>query len=144
MAENQNLHHLQPERFNSLKNFFRAHNGHITERKLQRLHLKGAFTMDFEKDDIPYMGMWADLRKNYLLEEKPEDYAQLVEEKMLIEYLSGIEDSYSDRFEEMVERQMEREGVDEALKVKNPMEWVGRVNNIRSRIKEILIAELSS
>ena len=100
--------------------------------------------MDFEEDDIPYMGMWADLRKNYLLEEKPEDYAQLVEEKMLIEYLSGIEDSYSDRFEEMVERQMEREGVDEALKVKNPLEWVGRVNNIRSRIKEILIAELSS
>lgn len=100
--------------------------------------------MDFEKDDIPYMGMWADLRKNYLLEEKPEDYAQLVEEKMLIEYLSGIEENYSDRFEEMVERQMEREGVDEALKVKNPLEWVGRVNNIRSRIKEILIAELSS
>lgn len=100
--------------------------------------------MEIEKDDIPYMGMWADLRKNYLLEEKPEDYAQLVEEKMLIEYLSGIEDSYNDRFEEMVERQMEREGVDEALKVKNPMEWVGRVNNIRSRIKEILIAELSS
>ena len=100
--------------------------------------------MDFEKDAVPYMGMWADLRKNYLLEEKPEDYAELVEEKMLIEYLSGIEDSYSDRFEEMVERQMEREGVDEALKVKNPLEWVGRVNNIRSRIKEILIAELCS
>ena len=100
--------------------------------------------MDFEKDDIPYMGMWADLRKNYLLEEKPEDYAELVEEKMLIEYLSGIEDSYSDRFEEMVERQMEREGVDEAWKVKNPLEWVGRVNNIRSRVKEILISELCS
>ena len=100
--------------------------------------------MDCEKDDIPYMGMWADLRKNYLLEEKPEDYAELVEEKMLIEYLSGVEDSYSDRFEEMVERQMEREGVDEALKVKNPLEWVGRVNNIRSRVKEILIAELCS
>ena len=100
--------------------------------------------MTYNGDDIPYLGMWADLRKNYLLEEKPEDYAQPVEEKMVIEYLSGIEDSYSDRFEEMVERQMEREGVDEALKVKNPMEWVGRVNNIRSRIKEILIAELSS
>lgn len=100
--------------------------------------------MTLEKDDIPYMGMWANLRKNYLLEEKPEDYAELVEEKMLIEYLSGIEDSYSDKFEEMVERQMEREGVDETLKVKNPLEWVGRVNNIRSRVKEVLIAELCS
>ena len=100
--------------------------------------------MEIKGEDIPYIGEWSELRKNYLLEEKPEDYAELVEEKMLIEYLSGIEDSYSDRFEEMVERQMEREGVDEALKVKNPLEWVGCVNNIRSRVKEILIAELCS
>ena len=100
--------------------------------------------MEIEKDDIPYMGMWAELRKNYLLEEKPEDYAELVEEKMLIEYLAGIEETYGERFDEMVERQMEREGVDEALKIQKPLEWVGRVNNIRSRMKEILIAELSS
>ena len=39
--------------------------------------------MTYNGDDIPYMGMWAELRKNYLLEEKPEDYAELVEEKML-------------------------------------------------------------
>ena len=100
--------------------------------------------MDFEKDDIPYMGMWAELRKNYLLEEKPEDYAELVEEKMVIEYLVAIEERYSKRFDELVEQQMEREGVDEKLKVENPLKWIGLVNNIRSCVKEILIEELCS
>lgn len=100
--------------------------------------------MAFEKDDVPYIGIWSDLRKNYLLEEKPDDYAELVEEKLLIEYLVGIEDCYSKKFDEMVEQQMEREGVNEELKVQNSLIWVGRVNNIRSRVKEILIAELCS
>ena len=100
--------------------------------------------MAVKDDDVPYLGMWADLRKNYLLEEKPEDYAEIVEENMLIEYLVAIEDHYSKRFDELVEQQMEREGVDEALKAENPLKWVGLVNNIRSCVKEILIDELCS
>lgn len=100
--------------------------------------------MDFEKEEIPYMGMWADLRKNFLKEEKPEDYIELRDGLMLIEYLSAIEERYSDRFEELVESQMEREGVDEDLKIKKPLEWVGRVNNIRSQVKEILTEEICS
>ena len=98
--------------------------------------------MPVKDDDVPYLGMWADLRKNYLLEEKPEDYVEIVEENMLIEYLVAIEDHYSKRFDELVEQQMEREGVDEALKAENPLKWVGLVNNIRSCVKEILIDEL--
>ena len=100
--------------------------------------------MTYNGDDIPYLGMWAELRKNYLLEEKPEDYAELVEEKMVIEYLVAIEERYTKRFDELVEQQMEREGVDEKLKVENPLKWIGLVNNIRSCVKEILIDELCS
>lgn len=100
--------------------------------------------MIYEDDDIPYLGMWAELRKNYLLEEKPEDYAEIVEEKMLIEYLVAIEEHYSKKFDELVEKQMEREGVDEELKIRNPLEWIGLVNNIRSCVKEILIDEICS
>lgn len=100
--------------------------------------------MTYNDDDIPYIGMWADLRKNYLLEEKPEDFAELVEAQMVIEYLVAIQDSYSKRFDEMVEQQMEREGIDEEMKAENPMKWVGLVNNIRSCVKEILIDELCS
>lgn len=101
----------------------------------------GEFKMTIE-EDIPYMGEWAELKKNYLLEEKPEDYAELVESKLLLEYLSGIEEKYSQRFDELVELQMERDGVNEEMKSKNPLEWVGWVNNIRSQVREILTTEI--
>ena len=45
-------------------------------------------------------------------------------------------------FLRLVEQIAEREGVTEQLKVENQMEWVGRMNNIRSRAMEIINAEL--
>ncbi len=100
--------------------------------------------MAVKGEDIPYIGEWAELRKNYLLEEKPEDYDELEREQMLIEYLTGIEATYAKRFDELVERQMELEGVNEELKVKDQLKWVGLVNNIRSQVREILTYELCS
>jgi len=93
-------------------------------------------------EDIPYMGEWAELRKNFLLEEKPEDYDELEESKLLIEYLVGYEDRYSELFDTIVENQMEVEGVNEEMKVENPLKWVGLVNNIRSQVREVLTAEI--
>ena len=100
--------------------------------------------MEIKGEDIPYIGEWSELRKNYLLEEKPEDYDELEREHMLIEYLTGIEAAYGKRFDELVERQMEYEGVNEEMKVKDQLKWVGLVNNIRSQVREILTAELCS
>ncbi|MBR6013549.1 MAG: TnpV protein [Selenomonadaceae bacterium] len=100
--------------------------------------------MTMKGEDIPYIGEWAELKKNYMLEEKPEDYDELESEHMLLEYLDGIETAYSKRFDELVERQMEFEGVDEEMKIENPLKWVGLVNNIRSQVREILTAELCS
>ena len=100
--------------------------------------------MAVKGEDIPYIGEWAELRKNYLLEEKPEDYDELEREQMLIEYLTGIEAAYAKRFDELVERQMELEDVNEELKVKDQLKWVGLVNNIRSQVREILTYELCS
>jgi hypothetical protein len=96
------------------------------------------------EDYVPYMGEWAELRKNYLLEEKPEDFQELVESKLLLEYFEGIEEMYNNKFDELVEEQMEREGIDEELKSRDPLEWVGYVNNIRSQVREILTAEICS
>lgn len=36
----------------------------------------------------------------------------------------------------------EKQGVTEALKAENQMEWVGRMNNIRNRATELVNAEL--
>ena len=45
-------------------------------------------------------------------------------------------------FLRLVKRMAEREGVTEQLKEENPMEWVGRMNNIRSRAAEIINVNL--
>ena len=34
------------------------------------------------------------------------------------------------------------EGVTEDLKAKSPMDWVGRMNSIRSRAEEVILADL--
>jgi len=44
-------------------------------------------------------------------------------------------------FSQLVEQMAERE-VTEQLKAAHQMEWVGRMNNIRDRVTEIIHAEL--
>ncbi|MCD7855170.1 MAG: TnpV protein [Clostridiales bacterium] len=42
----------------------------------------------------------------------------------------------------LIEEYKKREGVDEALKKRNQLEWVGRVNNIKQRVREFIQHEL--
>ena len=87
-------------------------------------------------------GEWTGIRYNYLSEEKPELLAAMQENGDLEAHLQEVEDYYGERLWDLVERQMEREGVDEELKARDPLGWVGRVNNIRASVKEQLIAEI--
>ena len=36
---------------------------------------------------------------------------------------------------------MQEEGIDEELKMQNQLEWVGRINNLKNRINEIILRE---
>ena len=45
-------------------------------------------------------------------------------------------------FDQLVEQMKKVEGVTERLKAENQMEWVGRMNNIRSRAEEVVLSEL--
>ena len=45
-------------------------------------------------------------------------------------------------FDRLVEQMKKTEGVTEQLKATNQMEWVGRMNSIRSRAEEIVFSEL--
>ena len=45
-------------------------------------------------------------------------------------------------FLRLVKQMTEREGVTEQLKAENQIEWVGRMNNIRSRAMEIVNEEI--
>ena len=45
-------------------------------------------------------------------------------------------------FDRLVEQMKKSEGVTEKLKAENQMEWVGRLNCIRSRAEEIVLNDL--
>ncbi len=69
-------------------------------------------------------------------------YKNLLTSGKLNGYLSDIDKQADDMFSRLVKQMAEREGVTERLKAENQMEWVGRMNNIRSRAKEVVNNEL--
>lgn len=69
-------------------------------------------------------------------------YTNLLTSGKLNSYLADIDKQAEDMFLRLVEQIANREGVAEQLKAENQIEWVGRMNNIRSRAVEIVNAEL--
>ena len=60
----------------------------------------------------------------------------------LDEHLEEIGDTAQEMFDRLVAQMKKAEGVTERLKAENQMEWVGRMNSIRSRAEEVVLSEL--
>ncbi len=69
-------------------------------------------------------------------------YTNLLISSKLDSYLTDVDEQGEDMFLRLLEQMAEREGVTEQLKSENQMEWVGRMNSIRSRAMEIVNADL--
>ena len=94
-------------------------------------------------DDSDYqIGKYGRLRRNYLKEHRKILYANYVVEGTLFKYLSEIDQACNERIEIIVSAMSEQEGMTEALKAADQMEWVRRKNNIRNRAEEIVLTEL--
>ena len=63
-------------------------------------------------------------------------------EGTLFEHLSEIDQACNERMETIVSAIAKQEGVTEALKAADQMEWVRRMNNIHNRAEEIVLHEL--
>ena len=88
------------------------------------------------------IGRWGRLHKNHLKEQHPIRYNQLVLSGELGSYLSKLDEQAEEQLALIVQQMQEAEGVTEALKAANQMEWVQLMNNIRNRAEEIVKAEL--
>ncbi len=74
----------------------------------------------------------------YIKQNRKVFYLNLLTSGKLNGYLSYLDKQAEDMFSRLVKQMAEREGVTEKLKAGNQMEWVGRMNNIRSRAKEVI------
>jgi hypothetical protein len=94
-----------------------------------------------EKENRP-IGVWGRRHLRYLKQHRKVLYTNLLTSGKLNSYLADIDEQAEDLFFRLVKQIAEREGVTEQLKAENQIEWVGRMNNIRSRAAEIVNAEL--
>ena len=94
-----------------------------------------------EEEQKP-VGVWGQRHLRYIKEHKRAFYTNLLTSCKLNSYLSDIDKQAEDMFLWLVKQMTEREGVTEQLKAENQIEWVGRMNNIRSRAMEIVNEEI--
>ena len=87
-------------------------------------------------------GRWGRLHKRYLKEHHPIRYNQLLLSGELGGYLAKLDKQAEEQLALTVRQLQEAEGVTEALKAANQLEWVRRMNSIRNRAEEIIKTEL--
>ena len=88
------------------------------------------------------IGKWGRMHRDYLRKHKPIQYNSLLLSGKLWTYLADLNQQVQDRLERMINRMKAAEGITEALKARDPMAWVQRMNNIRFRAEEIIREEL--
>ena len=88
------------------------------------------------------IGKYGRMRKHYLKEQHPVLYSELLLSGKLYPHLLEIDEACDGRMELLTCRLAEQEGVTEALKAADQMEWVRRMNSIRNRAEEIVLHEL--
>ena len=87
-------------------------------------------------------GRWGRLHKRYLKEHHPIRYNQLLLSGELGSYLAKLDKQSEERLALTVRQMQEAEGVTEALKAADQLEWVRRMNSIRNRAEEIIWQQL--
>ena len=94
-----------------------------------------------EEEQQP-IGVWGQRHRRYLKEHRRATYTALLASGKLNSYLADIDRQAEEMFSRLVKQMAECEGVTEQLKAENQLEWVGKMNNIRSRAVEIIDVEL--
>ena len=94
---------------------------------------------ELEREPI---GVWGQRHLNYIEKHCKSFYNKMVAEHNLYNYLLQLDRDAEDTFNRLVKQIAEREGVTDKLKADNQMEWVARMNNIRSRAIEVVNNEV--
>ena len=94
-----------------------------------------------EEEQKP-VGIWGKRHLRYIKEHKRAFYTNLLTSCKLNSYLADIDRQAEEIFSRLIKQLADKENVTEKLKAENQMEWVRKMNNIRSRVMEIVNTEL--
>jgi len=82
------------------------------------------------------------MRRQFLKEHRPVIYSDIALDGTLFPHLAEIDEACNNRMEIICKAMAEREGVTEALKAADQLEWVRRMNSIHNRAEESVLREL--
>jgi len=88
------------------------------------------------------IGRWGRMHRAYLEAEHPGLCERLILNGTLDKHLADAEERSKAMLESLINRMAQQEGVTESLKATDQMEWVQRMNSIRSRAEEIVRNEI--
>ena len=97
--------------------------------------------LTLEQEEKP-LGKYGRMRKTYLKEHRPILWTQLLLNGTLYPHLQEIDGIAKRRMAQMLPELAKRSGVTEALKARDPMTWVGMMNNLKAQAEEIILIEL--
>lgn len=121
-------------------------NKHITDEKTGISYtLQGDYYLPdlaLPHEEEQPIGIWGQRHLRYIRQYKRLLYSNLLTSGKLNGYLADIDRQAEEMFFRLVKQMAEREGITEKLKEENQMEWVSRMNNIRSRATETVNNDL--
>ena len=94
------------------------------------------------EEETQPIGLWGQRHKQYLKEHKPFLYTTMLIEGTLNSYLADIDRQAHERLFLLTKQFAEQENVTEQLKADNSMLWVQKMNEIQSRVREIIYSEI--
>ena len=97
---------------------------------------------DDEPEEDQPIGVWGQRHLRYLKEHHRVHYANLLTSGELNAYLADIDRQAEELFLRLVKQMADAEGITETLKASDQMEWVRRMNSVRSRATEIVNSDL--
>ena len=88
------------------------------------------------------VGIWGQRHLRYIKQYRKVLYTNLLTSGKLNSYLTDIDRQAEEMFSRLVKQIAEREGVTEKLKSDDQMAWVQKMNNIRSKVTEIVNTDI--
>ena len=88
------------------------------------------------------IGRWGRMHRAYLEAEHPGLYERLILNGTLDKHMADAEERAKSMLERLIGQMVRQEGISEGLKASDQLEWVQRMNSIRSRAEEIVREEI--
>ena len=98
--------------------------------------------MKLPEEETKFIGIWGQRHAKYLKQNHKLLYTNLLTGGKLNKYLVTVNEQANDMFLRLVNQFAKKENVTEKLKAENPMIWVQKMNNIRSRVTDIINTDI--